>query len=270
MEFRLLGPLEVWHEGRNLPVRGSCLGAFAARGPAGAADDRPLPVGSPGAGSRDVPGGASRAYRRARHRAGAGAAGAGEGDPAEGPVTRASRGSTSASLHPGSRARRRRPPGAADDRAAARTATAQGGDRRPADRRPGRTRPRGGCCEGGLEQTGRAGRRRAPGRVHDRLARVRRVAAGIGARRRPRPHGQRRSICSTTRGAAQSRQARPALSASGRLPGARRAGCARRGHSRTSPGRSAPHHLYVIADRLPWAALKAYHASPFVRRSPPL
>jgi DNA-binding SARP family transcriptional activator len=23
MEFRLLGPLEVWHDGRNLPVRGS-------------------------------------------------------------------------------------------------------------------------------------------------------------------------------------------------------------------------------------------------------
>jgi hypothetical protein len=125
MEFRLLGPLEVWHEGRNLPVRGPCPAAFAARGPAGAADDRPLPVGSPGAGSRDVPGGASRACRRARHRAGAGTAGAGEGDPAEGPVTRASRGSTSASLHPGSRARRRRPPGAADDRADARAATAE-------------------------------------------------------------------------------------------------------------------------------------------------
>src|SRR5512132_2526804 len=30
MEFRLLGPLEVWHEGRNLPVRGSKQRALLA------------------------------------------------------------------------------------------------------------------------------------------------------------------------------------------------------------------------------------------------
>ena len=79
--------------------------ASAARAPARPADARALPLGAPGRGARRLPGGAQRARRGARDRAGPRAAGAAPGDPPPGPRARRSRRS---SRRPRARSRARR------------------------------------------------------------------------------------------------------------------------------------------------------------------